>query len=206
MIKFSESYGLKQQHNINGLARQPWLTNPIIHYKETNKMYSRISIALIVVGLLVAGYGIFNNSVTRAAPPCVTYNSATLAANPELLKIGCHEVTDEAEPNVQRSNEAYSDRHSDQTEFYTGAIGTIDSSYLAANPELSAVRRYNQAPVIEHNETSGSTFFAANPELMVVGRYTVPVIKHNEMSDSEFYAANPELMAVHRYAAAATER
>ena len=169
-------------------------------------MYSRISIALIVVGLLVAGFGVFDNSVTRAAPPCVTHNSATLAANPELLKIGCHEVTGEAETNVQRANEAYSDRYSDQAEFYTGATGAIDSRYLAANPELSLVRRYNRTPVIEHNETSGSTFFAANPELVIVGRYTVSIIKHSETSGSEFYAANPELMAVHRYTAAATDK
>jgi hypothetical protein len=155
-------------------------------------MYSRISIAFIVVGLLVAGFGIFNNSVTRAAPPCVAHSSATLAANPELLKISCSEVTVEAETNVQRAfqasaaryramaeyyagteatnlqraNEASSARYSGLAEFYTGATGATDSSYQAANPELNVVSRHDAAV-----NMTDSASLAANPELMTVNRY-----------------------------------
>lgn len=130
-------------------------------------MYSRITIALVVVGLLVGGFGIFNSSVSQAAPPCIANSGATLAANPELLKISCIEVSVEAETNgqrgvaasaarysamadyyagiesdQQRANEAHSARYTGLAEFYTGVAQATSSSYQAANPELLAVSRY----------------------------------------------------------------
>jgi hypothetical protein len=198
MIKFSEFYGPERQQELlpeakNRRFSQAALADQHNHTsKEENKMYSRISIALIVVGLFVAGFGIFNSSVTRAASHCVGYSSATLAANPELLKINCNEVTAEAETNVQRAfaasaaryramaeyyagtesdlqraSEASSARYSGLAEFYTGATGAIDSSYQAANPELNVVTRHNAAV-----NMTDSASLAANPELMTVNRYT----------------------------------
>ena len=176
MIKFSEFYGPERQQELlqeakNRRFSQAALADQHNHTsKEENKMYSRISIAFIVVGLFVGGFAIFNSSVTQAAPPCATYSSATLAANPELLKINCNEVTVEAETNVQRANEAYSARYQGLAEFYTGATGTIDSSYQAANPELNVVRRYEAAA-----KMTDSASLAANPELMIFNRYKAQV-------------------------------
>ena len=58
-------------------------------------------------------------------------------------------------------------RHHGLAQFYSAADVTIDSSFLASNPELSVVRRYNGA-----NDVTDSDFWAANPELMIVNRYT----------------------------------
>ena len=174
MIKFSEFYGPERQRELlpeakNRRFSQAALADQHNHTsKEENKMYSRISIAFIVVGLLVAGFGTFTSSVTRAAPPCGVYaDSAQLAANPELLKISCSEVVVEAETNVQRANEASSARYSGLAEFYTGVTGAIDSSYQAANPELNVASRYEAAV-----NMTDSASLAANPELMTVNRYT----------------------------------
>ena len=124
-------------------------------------MYSRIVMAVIVVGLLVGAFGIFNSSVTQAAPPCVEQTSADLAANPELLKINCGQTTVDAETNVeqmfdanaarytamaayyaeaeanpQRANQSISARYSGLAQFYSVTDGATDSTFLAANPEL----------------------------------------------------------------------
>jgi len=83
-------------------------------------------VALIVAGLLVAGYGIFAGSTAQAALPC---DGSSVTDNPELLKVTCSEVTPD-EINVQRANAANAAR-------YTG----LAAYYLADNPELMAFNR-----------------------------------------------------------------
>jgi len=193
MIKFSEFYGPERQRELLQEAKNQRFNQHNCSSKEENKMYSKISVALIIVGLLVAGFGVFNNSVAQAAPPCGVYaDSAQLAANPELLKISCREVTVKAETNVQRAfaasaarysamaeyyartdsnvqraNEASSARYSGLAKLYTGATGETDSSYQAANPELGVASRYGAL-----EQMTGSPSLVANPELMIVNRYT----------------------------------
>ena len=244
MIKFSEFYGPERQRELlpeakNRRFSQGYLADQHNHTsKEENKMYSRISIAFIVVGLFVAGFGMFNSSVTRAASHCVGYSSATLAANPELLKINCSEVTAEAETNVQRAfeasaaryramaeyyagteatnlqraNEAYSARYSGLAEFYTAGDVTTDSSYLASNPELNAVRGYTGA--IENEGSQPVTFDLEALREFFAHEWTIeadtidpsplmqPVSNGIEMTEADFLAANPELKIVRRYTGA----
>ena len=151
-------------------------------------MNRRIALALIVVGLVVVGIGVFSSSTTLAAPPCEEHTRANLAANPELLKFNCGQTTVEAETSVEQMFEASATRYTAMAAYYADAerakaatsaryhnlaplynatdVAT-DSTFLAANPELSLVHRYNGA-----EDVVGSDFWAANPELMIVSRFT----------------------------------
>ena len=119
-------------------------------------MYRKIAFALIVVGVLVAGHGIFTNSTAHASHCANDNDSAYLAANPELLKVAtCSEVTTD-EVNVQRAFEADAARYTAMAEYY-----------LAQNE--TNLQRADEANAAQY--TSLASYYAANPELMTVSRY-----------------------------------
>lgn len=109
-------------------------------------MYKIGYLTLIVAGLLVAGFGIFNSPVVQAAAPCVAFSDATLTANPELLKIKCSEVIVQAENDMASNPELSLVQRYDVANSMPG---------IEANPELGVVYRYNAV-----NKTADNGFFA----------------------------------------------
>jgi hypothetical protein len=190
--------------------------------KEKTKMFKKFAFGLIVVGMMVVGIGSFTGMTARAAAPDCGSDSVMLANNPEL-KVICSNLGIENETQVQRAIEASAARYTGLAGYHTGAEGTTNSTFLAANPELNVVERYVTTDEITDSEwqvqraieasaaryaglaghytgdegTTNSTFLAANPELSVVDRYVTAA----EVTDSEWQAANPELMTVSRYQA-----
>lgn len=73
----------------------------------------------------------------------------------------------------------------------------IKSNQLAANPELSVVRRYAESM----SSINGS--LAINPELSAANRYAASAYRTGE---STFLSTNPELSVARRYAATRAEK
>ena len=132
-------------------------------------MFKKIAFGLIVVGMMVVGYGSFTGMTAQAAAPDCGADSVMLANNPEL-KVICSTLGTENEIQVQRAIEASAARYTGLAGYYTGNEGTTNSTFLAANPELNVVDRYVTA-----DEVTDSEWQAANPELMTVSRYEAQV-------------------------------
>ena len=98
-------------------------------------MYKKIAIALIVVGVLVAGYGMFTNSTAHASH--CTIDGISPVANPELLKLNyCGDAT---VITAARESAAVVAANPELTEKENE---TTSSTFLAANPELMVASRY----------------------------------------------------------------
>jgi len=129
-------------------------------------MYRKIAIALVFVGLLVTGYGVFTVSTAQASHNC-GFDRTGSATNPELA-VACRDVIGN-ETEVPRTIEASAARYSGLAAYYANNQ-TTNSTFLATNPELMAYNRY----ALEVQPTQ-SSLYAANPELMAFDRTAAEV-------------------------------
>ena len=104
-------------------------------------MFKKIAFGLMVIAVVVVGYGNFTGMTAQAAAPGCGSDRVTLASNPEL-KVTCHNQGSENETQTQRAIEANAARYSGLAGYFTNDEGTTNSTYLAANPELTIVNRY----------------------------------------------------------------
>jgi len=117
----------------------------------------------------------------------VTYGSASLAANPELMLARRYTAMPMAATLAANPELIVARR-------YAAAVQPgAEAATLASNPELSSARYYVSYAI--DNEVASTSFLAANPELMIARRYAGSAVTG---TDAAFLAANPELMIARR--------
>jgi hypothetical protein len=119
------------------------------------KMYRRITIALFVAGVLVAGYGIFANSTAQASHCRNSNDSATLAANPELLKLGCNEASQPVAVDLEALRQFYAQEwavEADTTDPSPQVQPVSNPIGVPVTVDLEALRELYELPVTVDRE------------------------------------------------------